>query len=94
MTKRTYLVGLCLNLLVAIAGICISLRGPWHSWDTLVYLGKFDKPLGEFDSIVNTALSRSEHTFAWLFVGFMIFLVMNSYLLFGLYSKTNDNHDA
>jgi hypothetical protein len=82
MTKRAYLIGLSLNLLVAIIGLGISVRGLCRSWGTLVYIGKLDNLPVEVDSIVKTALSRSDHMFALLFVCFMIMLVINSYLLF------------
>lgn len=81
MNNRTHLIVLCLNLLSAIVGIYISLRGLWHSWGTLVYLGTFDKRPVNFDSMVNTGLTTSDHMFALLFVGFSVLVVFSGFLL-------------
>jgi zinc transporter ZupT len=90
MSKRTHLVSLCLTIVVAIVGVCISLRGIWYSWGMLVYLGKFDALPGQFDSVIKSELSSSEHMFVSLFIGFSIVLVLGAIFLADFILKRNE----
>jgi len=94
MKKRNYLVGLCVSILFALAGIYISFRGVELTWGTLFSLTKHDKLPDGVDSMVKTGLSSSEQMFILLFVGFTIILVLNSYLLFRTLRYRNDDHVA
>ena len=91
MKKRTYLVGLCVSILVALAGIYISFRGVEWTWSTLFSLTKHDKLPDGVDSMVKTGLSSSEQMFILLFVGFTIILVLNGYLFFQTLRYRNDD---
>jgi hypothetical protein len=94
MKKSTYLVGLCVSIMFALAGIYISFQGFELTWGTLFSLTKHDKLPDGVDSMVKTGLSSSEQMFILLFVGFTVVLVLNSYLLFRTLRQRKDDHVA
>jgi hypothetical protein len=94
MKKRAHLVSPCVSVLIALAGIYGSFRGFFWTAGTLFSLTKHNKLPDDVDSMVKTGLSSLVQLFELLFLGFVVILMFNVYLLFRIFRQRKNDHVA